>query len=68
VRYRVETLEWPADAEGRLEALRTFVAERGSEWLLVQIGSPTEHRVPLLFRLRSGTEEVVATTVPPAGA
>jgi hypothetical protein len=53
VRYRVETLAWPSEAAARSSALRTFIAERGSDWLLVQIGTPTADRVPLLFRLRA---------------
>jgi len=54
VQYRVETLEWPLEADARLLALRQFVADRGSDWILVQIGAPTAERVPLLFRLRAG--------------
>lgn len=53
VQYRVETLEWPADAHERMAALKAFITERGSDWLLVQIGAPTEAHVPLLFRLRA---------------
>jgi hypothetical protein len=53
VQYRVETLDWPADADARLAALRSFISGRASEWLLVQIGTPTDERVPLLFRLRA---------------
>lgn len=53
VQYRVETLDWPSEAGDRLSALRQFVSERGSDWLLVQIGTPTAERIPLLFRLRA---------------
>jgi hypothetical protein len=52
-RYRVETLHWPSDEDARLQALREFIAARGDEWLLVQIGAPASDCVPLLFRLRS---------------
>jgi hypothetical protein len=51
--YRVETLHWPPEARERLAMLQSFIAERREEWLLVQIGSPSEDRVPILFRLRS---------------
>ncbi len=53
VQYRVETLEWPDDAPSRVEALRAFIASHGEEWLLVQIGTPTAERVPVMFRLRT---------------
>lgn len=53
VQYRVERMEWPADTPDRAAALRDFVAQRGANWLLVQIGPPTEQFVPVLFRLRA---------------
>jgi len=56
VKYRVETLEWPDDATSRVEALRRFIASHGDEWLLVQIGTPTADRVPVMFRLRPPRE------------
>ena len=56
VKYRVETLEWPEGAPSRVEALRQFIAAHGDEWLLVQIGTPTAERVPVLFRLRTPRE------------
>lgn len=55
VQYRVETVEWGTASESRLEALRSFIEQRGSDWLLVQIGTPAADRVPLLFRLRQPT-------------
>jgi len=57
MKYRVETLEWPDDASTRVEALREFIASHGEEWLLVQIGTPTASRVPVMFRLRPPREE-----------
>jgi hypothetical protein len=56
MKYRVETLEWPEDAPSRVEALRAFIAAHGDEWLLVQIGTPTADRVPVMFRLRTQRE------------
>jgi hypothetical protein len=56
MKYRVETLEWPDDATSRVEALRQFIASHGDEWLLVQIGTPTADRVPVMFRLRPPRE------------
>ena len=53
VQYRVETLEWPADMASRVEALRAFIASHGDEWMLVQIGTPTAHKIPVMFRLRT---------------
>ncbi len=51
--YRVETLYWADGTIERMDMLRSFIAERrNSHWLLVQIGSPSDDRVPVLFRLR----------------
>lgn len=62
MKYRVETLEWPDDATSRVEALRRFIASHGDEWLLVQIGTPTQSRVPVMFRLRPPREEPAEPT------
>ena len=56
VRYRVETLEWPADPDLRIDALRRFIQGHSDEWLLVQIGAPTEAHVPVMFRLKRPVE------------
>jgi hypothetical protein len=61
MKYRVETLEWPDDATSRVEALRQFIASHGEEWLLVQIGTPTASRVPVMFRLRPQRESTPDT-------
>jgi len=58
--YRVETFDWPRDEHARLDALRAFIASRGEEWLLVQIGSPANDCVPLLFRLRSSESRSIS--------
>lgn len=52
VQYRVEVLEWPDDAPSRVAALQQFIQSHADEWLLVQIGTPTETFVPVMFRLR----------------
>jgi hypothetical protein len=52
VRYRVETLEWPGDPSLRIDALRRFIQGHSDEWLLVQIGAPTDQHVPVMFRLK----------------
>ena len=52
VRYRVETLEWPEDPERRIDALRTFIERHSDDWMLVQIGAPTEEHIPVMFRLK----------------
>jgi hypothetical protein len=59
--YRVETLQWPATHDERMEVLRSFIAERRDEWLLVQIGSPSEDGVPVLFRLRAQDDTSIPT-------
>ena len=65
MKYRVETLEWPNDTTSRVEALRQFIASHGDEWLLVQIGTPTPSRVPVMFRLRPPREAEPAPDVAP---
>ena len=60
VQYRVETLEWPEEMSSRVDALREFIASHGEEWLLVQIGTPTANKVPVMFRLRTQQPEAVA--------
>lgn len=57
VQYRVETLEWPEEMGSRVDALREFIASHGDEWLLVQIGTPTANKVPVMFRLRTQQAE-----------
>ena len=59
VQYRVETLEWPEEMGSRVDALREFIASHGEEWLLVQIGTPTANKVPVMFRLRTQQPEPV---------
>lgn len=56
VRYRVETLEWPSDPERRIDALRTFIERHSDEWMLVQIGAPTDEHIPVMFRLKQSAE------------
>ena len=52
-KFRVAVFEW-ADwlkpAEPRAEAVRRMVASYDKNWQLLQIGSPTEQSVPLMFR------------------
>ena len=66
MKYRVETLEWPEQMGSRVEALREFIASHGDEWLLVQIGTPTQSRVPVMFRLRTTPETSPESDFSPA--
>ena len=50
-------MEWPEATASRVEALRAFIASHGDEWMLVQIGTPTANRVPVMFRLRAHPTE-----------
>ena len=53
--YRVEMFEWskwcPA-GETRAQAIRKMLNAYDRGWQLVEIGSPTETAVPLMFRRR----------------
>ena len=59
LRYRIEAVRFApdADADTRVEHLRTFVRHYDPAWTLVQIGSPGGNAVPLTFRQRTyGTQ------------
>lgn len=54
--YRVEVFKWSEACqplEHRAECLRRLVEGYDRGWQLMQIGSPTESEVPLMFRRTS---------------
>ena len=51
--YRLEVFqwqEWCRPREHRAECLKRMISSYGSEWQLMQIGTPTEQAVPIMFR------------------
>ncbi len=54
-KYRVEIFkwdEWCSPSESKAEGIRRMINAYDSNWQLVEIGSPTDTTVPLMFRLR----------------
>ena len=45
-----EWSEWTKPSEPRAETLKRIVASYDKNWQLLQIGSPTETSIPLMFR------------------
>lgn len=57
--YRVESFDWTdggRNVAGRIARLRQLILDYDSAWELVQIGSPTEHTIPVMFRRRVRAE------------
>jgi hypothetical protein len=53
--YRVETFDWTADTThvgGKISKLRHFIRNYDDNWELVQIGSPSDERISVMFRQR----------------
>jgi hypothetical protein len=53
--YRVESFDWTAggtDFEGRIDRLRSMIGAYNPHWELVQIGNPSDHLIPVMFRER----------------
>lgn len=52
-KYRVEVFRWQdwcSPSESRAEGIRKMLSHVDRQWQLMQIGSPTETTVPLMFR------------------
>lgn len=52
-KYRVEVFRWQDwcdPTESRAAGIRKMLAHYDRQWQLMQIGSPTETTVPLMFR------------------
>ena len=53
--YRVESFDWTAggtDYAGRIDRLRSMIGTYDPRWEFVQIGNPTDHFIPVMFRER----------------
>ena len=53
MKYRVEIVEWDTeDGEivDKVSTIRRVVKEHEKDWELIQIGTPTEANIPIMFR------------------
>lgn len=53
IKYRVEIVNWEgsnSDSEQKVKVLKHVINDYDEDWELVQIGSPTEDNIPLMFR------------------
>lgn len=55
IKYRVEIVEWEPEidnTEEKITMLQRVIKEKSDGWELVQIGAPTDHHIPVMFRQR----------------
>lgn len=54
--YRVEIFAWEdcIQEENRAECLRDIISKYEKGWQLINIGSPTETHIPLMFKQLTG--------------
>ncbi len=54
LRYRVEILEWEGEdpSNDRVRVLKRKIENYDKDWQLMEIGAPTEHQIPLVFRAK----------------
>ena len=50
--YRVEIFSWSdcPQPENRVECLKEIIDNYDQQWQIIQIGSPTEKDIPLMFK------------------
>ena len=50
--YRIEVFSWEecTKEEERADCLRKMISEYDDNWQLINIGSPTESHIPLMFK------------------
>jgi hypothetical protein len=52
--YRIEILSWEdCQEEERAECLKQMISRYDKEWQLINIGSPSEESIPLMFKQTS---------------
>ncbi|MCP4712473.1 MAG: hypothetical protein GY869_27940 [Planctomycetes bacterium] len=54
--YRVEIIAWESceePPEERAQCLKKVIENYNHDWQLVEIGSPTEKNIPVMFKLRT---------------
>lgn len=61
MKYRVEIVEWDTEdgkVVDKVSTIRRVVKEHEKDWELIQIGTPTEANIPIMFRKKK--KEVLA--------
>ena len=58
--YRLEVFhwgEWRRPRERRAECLKRIISSYDRKWQVMQIGTPTEQIIPIMFRQAGGSRE-----------
>ena len=60
LKYRVELINWEGDdQENRVTILKHKIEDYDKDWELVEIGAPSGIEIPIMFREKSSSEEIV---------
>jgi hypothetical protein len=53
--YRVEIFKWEGckEALSHAECLKSIIRKYDKDWRLIQIGGPTNHSIPIMFKQKS---------------
>lgn len=57
--YRIEIVNWEGtepDSKEKVTVMKHFIEDYDEGWELLQIGTPKENHIPLMFRKRSGSK------------
>ncbi|NIM12553.1 MAG: hypothetical protein GTO45_10600 [Candidatus Aminicenantes bacterium] len=52
LKYRVEIISWEEgedSTEAKVDVLKQVIKEHDKDWKLIQIGVPSENRIPVMF-------------------
>jgi hypothetical protein len=58
IHYRVEIIDWDAEegtTEDQVSLLRRVIRRHDPNWSLVQIGAPSHHRIPIMFKKKASS-------------
>jgi hypothetical protein len=64
IQYRVEIVDWETDeptSEEMVAVLKRVIREHDRDWRLIQIGAPTQSRIPIMFKRRAVREPAEVT-------
>jgi hypothetical protein len=57
LKYRVELINWEGnDKQDRVTVLKHKINDYDKGWELVEIGAPSDHEIPLMFRKKNTPE------------
>lgn len=57
LKYRVELINWEGnDKHDRVTVLKHKINDYDKDWELVEIGAPSDHEIPLMFRKKNTPE------------